>query len=331
MPLTRKRFLEIAGGSVLGTAAYVAFGCPNGSANGQSGGKKCPVPTTRYRYNGRAVGIRGEITDPKPKAPLTEQPVVELDSAKDAQHDERRVEGVGYEGVFYVGEAYSLVSGNPDSKGCSLPVFRTLVTSTVRGLDVDGVIRADSIVANLESQQPEVIPPPHDLLKFDLDMLPVGYFDDLRIRDRLIELGRDAYLASLQQHGTRKKIDPAIKDEVAQIEQEMARERQPGDNVCTDPSHTYARGVGTTPNYKCSIFSEKGIKKAFSGVPGVKVCKGGLIHIADLGDLYLGRFEVEKDEKGKELRTLTMLRVELNSPPSGWLEFGSVRGDGSPA
>jgi len=327
MPLTRKRFLGLAGRGALGAAAYTTFGCFDRSdAGAPPDGKACPpgtkVSELPFNYRGKAVGVRGEITDPLPgKSPdqkpekISDQAVVTLDQK--GGHGEARVVDFRVQGIAYVNEAHSLVTGNPDLRidprdptQCQR-VFRTVVTATVSGLEVDGVVRADTIVANLESEQPET-------KDIELEMLPVGYFANLRIRGYLVDLRYPAdYLETLRTKRKKSEIDRGIGDEVRKIESEMGAE---DGSVCG--KHAYPRGLGEK-EYVCSIFSDRSIRAAVKGIPGVSACRGGRIHVDNLGDIYLGQFSVEAD-----LRKLTMLRVELASPPTGRLEFASVEGDG---
>lgn len=335
MPLTRKRFLGFAGRGAIGAATYSTFGFLDRmvAASGSAGEPCTPPPTGKFAYKGRAVAVSGHI---KEYGKVSEQAVAVLD-AENGGHHEARVEGFAFHGVAFVDSAYSLVTGNPDCRTdpaspASKPVFRTTVSSTVTGLDVDAVVRADMIVANLESQQPPV---PGG----ELDMLPIGYFTNLRIRNHRIDLhppglrreglsgeaAREAergdYLATLMTIGTWSKIDKPLQAEVA----EHARPDPSTANArrCQVAEHGYPQLGGAS--YQASIFSDRSILRAVKDVPGVTACRGGLIHVADLGDIYLGTYVVEKD-----LRTLTMLRVVLKSPPSGEMSFASVQGDGRP-
>jgi hypothetical protein len=190
-------------------------------------------------------------------------------------------------------------------------VYRTVVTATVRGVDVDGVVRADSIVASLESEQPEEG-------DRELDMKPVGYFTNLRIRNYPIVLNPADHLKTLLDSGKKSEIDKKLSAEVKVVESEAAREPY----TC---GHEYPALGGSS--YVCSIFSDKAIRAAVRGIPGVTACKGGRIHVDDLGDVYLGRLVVTQT-KDEELRELTMLRVVLNSPPKGEADICGVVGDG---
>ena len=81
----------------------------------------------------------------------------------------------------------------------------------------------------------------------------------------------------------------------------------------------------TGKRYETSIFSDRALRRAAKDIPGVTTCRGGVLHVEDLGDVQLGHYVVEP-----ELRTLTMLRVVLKSPPSGEIMAASVQGDGRP-
>jgi len=172
----------------------------------------------------------------------------------------------------------------------------------VNGLDVDGVVRADTIVASLESEQPEE--------GAELEMLPVGYFANLRIR---------GYAIDPRPHGDLLKA--SRKSEIDRCLDHLF-----------DPNDSYnvqgkATPIGRSrPKYLCSIFDDASIATAVNGIiPGARAFPGGRIHVDDLGDVYLGEFFVTG-----EARRLTMLRIELASPPTGTMDFASVEGDGSP-
>jgi len=324
MPLTRKRFLGLAGRGALGAAACSTFGfLDRAEAALGSDGKPCErkPPHLPFRYRGAAVGVRGEITDP-PHGRIPEQAAITLDE-RGGYKSTTLDDGFDFKGIVYVNAAYGLVTGNPDLKSCE-PVFRTVVTSAVNGLDVDGVLRATSIVANLESQQPEKRGTAQEKEPWELVMVPVGYFDNLRIRGhRIGDLGPGDHLRSLAK-AKKSEIDRDIVREVRETDQMMAREATEGDHGCR-LGHVYHEGLGGE-KYYCSIFSDKSIKTAVKGIPGLTACKGGRIHVDDLGDIYLGRLFVADD-----YRQLTMLRIEFNSPPTGWTDCASVEGDGKPS
>jgi hypothetical protein len=330
MPLTRKRFLGLAGRGALGAAAYSTFGfLDRAEAGSGADGTPCPPeakpPHLPFKYNGKAVGVRGMITDP-PHGTIPPQAVVELDKA--GGHKKAvMADGFDFKGILYVNDAYSLVTGNPDLKDCK-PVFRTVVTSVVNGVDVDGVVRATSIVASLESQQPEKRVTDTDFCKKNpkncpLEMLAVGYFDNLTIRGYPVKLGPADYLKSVRL-ATRDEFASGIATEVKQINELMSKEGTKDDH--SRLGHAYPEGLCGSEKNPCSIFSDISIKKAVAGIPGVTACTGGRIHVADLGDVILGRLVVEEDS-----RHLTMLRIEFNSPPSGWADMADVVGDGSPS
>jgi hypothetical protein len=247
-------------------------------------------------------------------------PLVELEPG--GGHAEKRLPEVKFPGIVYVSEATGLVTGNADYKKVSrtatgavakscIGVYRTVVTATVRGVDVDGVVRADAIVASLESNQPE-------LGDRELDMRPVGCFTNLRIGHYPIVLNPADHLKALRDFGKKSEIDAKLDAEVKGIEKETAREPY----TC---GHAYPTLGGS--RYVCSIFSDKAIRAAVKDIPGVTACKGGRLHVDDLGDVYLGRLVITRTGE-EELRELTMLRVELNSPPEGEADICGVVGDG---
>ena len=334
MPVTRKRFLELAGMGALGAAASPAFGLFDAAAGApESPSSPCELPKGGFLYRGRAVAISGRTLE---HGRLSEQAVAVLDPDSGGHH-EGRVEGFAFHGVVYVDTAYSLVTGNKDcatdpKARAKKGVFRSTVTSRVNGIDIDGVVRADTIVANLESVQPPV----HG---GELEMLPVGYFTNLRLRGYPIELQHPArkpdpgargaqtgdYLPTLATLKTWRELEAALPKELSEVEKETEADAaaDKGAPRCSDPSHAYRQPTGK--RYETSIFSDRALRRAAKDIPGVTTCRGGLLHVEDLGDVQLGRYVVEP-----ELRTLTMLRVVLKSPPSGEIMAASVQGDGRP-
>jgi hypothetical protein len=331
MRLTRKRFLELAGMGALGAATYRFF---DSRVDAQDTPRyPCELPKGNFTYRGRAVAISGHT---KEHGRLSEQAVAVLD-AENGGHHEGRIEGLAFHGVVFVDTAYSLVTGNRDcatdpADRAKKGVFRSTVSCRVNGLDIDGVVRADTIVANLESAQP----PEHGR---PLEMLPVGYFTNLRLRGYPIELQHPVrkpnpgargpetgdYLPTLLTLKTWRELETALPKEMSDVERETAAEAatDKGPPRCSDPAHAYRQP--TEKKYETSIFSDRAIRRAVKDIPGVVTCRGGLIHVEDLGDVYLGSYVVEP-----ELRTLTMLRVVLKSPPSGEFMGASVQGDGRP-
>lgn len=345
MPLTRKRFLGLAGRGALGAAAYTTFGFFERTEAGEAvAGKPCAgmeVSKKRFLYRGNAVGIGGRIIDP----PLGEIPAQAATSLPpDGGNAEARVEGYGFHGIVYVNSAFSVIRGNPDLKtvlGRCDKVFRTVTTATVNGLDVDGVVRADSIVASLESEQPED--------ETSLKMLTVGYFTNLRIKgysvnpqphSHLLTAAKKSEIDSCLDH-LYDPYDPVNEYDPFDPRFDQANPKRESPPKPTSIGYSKTRSP-RRGSYVCSIFDDQSIANDVAKIPGsagVKALPGGHIRVRDFGDIYLGEFIVEGGEKDDdkkpdeyvpESRRLTMLRIVLASPPTGNLNFASVEGDGRP-
>jgi hypothetical protein len=306
MPLTRKRFLDLAGRGALGAAAYSTLGFLGRAEAGGALNESCPPGTRpsdkRFIYRGSAVCVGGRITDP-PHGEIPAQAATTL--PPDGGYAEGLARDFNFHGIVAFTSARGLVRGNPDLKMCR-PVFRTVATATVYGLDVDGVVTADTVVASLESEQPE------DGVK--LDMRPVSSFANLRLRGHQIALEPDPDLIAL---GTYPEICEYLR-----------RPRRPHAPM---PGHSESR-------YSYSIFDDDSIAAAVNAIEVGKGTNrrvttrsadhtlGGHIHVDDFGDIYLGELFVDP-----EFRRLTTLRIVLGSPPSGVVDLASVEGDGRPS
>jgi hypothetical protein len=300
MPLTRKRFLNLAGRGALGAAAYSTLGFLGRAEAGETKATTCRLPGTdpsdpRFLYRGSAVGIGGRITDP-PHGEIPAQAATTL--PPDGGYAEAIAKDFDFKGIVRVAHARGFVSGNPDCKGAS-GVFRTVATATVSGLDVDGVLTADTVVANLESEQ---------LPNEKLNMRPVSYVTNLRIRGVKLDLEPDSELMAL---GT---------------DDEMSR------YLGSSGRHTpMKRASGKLVSY--SIFDDESVAAAVKKVNGIQraasrvtLLDGGHIHVDDFGDIFLGELFFDAD-----FRRLTTLRIVLGSPPSGVLDVAAVEGDGRPS
>ena len=246
-----------------------------------------PTAQERFLYRASGVGVGGRITDP-PHGDIPAQAATSI--PPDGGRAEARVEGYNFEGILDVAQAYTVITGNPGVKE-GQPINRTVTTATVEGLNVRGVVTANTVVAQLVSEQPAG--------KHDLKMRPVGHFTNLRIKGILIDPTPHAHLLLSEM---KSDIDKFVR----QI-------------VVTLPTPIPTR-------YLCSIFEDQSIAAQVNGkIPGAEAFPGGQIHVDDFGDIYLGEFLVDPD-----FRRLTMLRIVLASPPSGRVSFCSVEGDGSP-
>jgi hypothetical protein len=246
-----------------------------------------------FIYRASGVGVGGRITDP-PHGDIPAQASAAL--PPDGGRAEARVSGYNFEGILDVAAAYTVITGNPGLKD-GQPIHRTVTTTTVEGLNVRGVVTANTVVAQLISEQPAG--------SGDLRMRPVGHFTNLRIKG--VQLDPKPHQGLLSSE-LKSEIDRFLKDLYDPYRAESLASR-------TEPS----------PQYLCSLFDDNSIKDPLKGVPGVEVSAGGTIHVKDFGTIYVGQFLVEAKS-----RRLTMLRIVLGSPPSGPLNFCSVEGNGSP-
>jgi hypothetical protein len=319
MSLTRKRFLGLAGRGALGAAAYSTFGFLDRCESATTGpcATKKPQATKRFLYRGSAVGVGGRISDP-PLGEIPSQAATTLPI--DGGTAEARVQGYGFHGIVSIDSAHSVIRGNPDLKTMGIDcadVFRTVTTSTVNGLDIDGVVRADSMAAVLESEQPDG--------GGQLNMVPVGYFNNLRIRGFKIEPKLHTHLLEFPTMDEVWKncyghlYDPGRND----YDPYDSSQREPPKPVPAERTRLSSGGYQVA----CSIFEDDDLAAQIKPLNkyGIWYSHGGKIWIRDFGKLYLGEFFINADA-----RRLTLLRVELNSPPSGEIAFASVEGDGRP-
>jgi hypothetical protein len=193
-----------------------------------------------------------------------------------------------------------VITGNPGLKD-GKPSHRTATTTTVLGLNVEDVVTADSVLAQLVSEQPAGLP--------ELQMRPLGRFTNLQIKGVQIDPKFHEHLIGAE---SKSQIDKCLEHLYNPYDKNNAEGKK--------------TPLGSPlPRYLFSIFEDESIAEQVKKIPGARAFPGGRIRLDGFGNIYLGEFLVDA-----ESRRLTMLRIVLGSPPSGPLNFCAVEGNGSP-
>jgi hypothetical protein len=305
MALTRKQFLDTAGRGALGAALYSTVGFP-GRVEGQetSQGASSPPSERGYSFHASASALGGRFTRPF-------QEVIEVQAAsaltRVGGYDSARVGKFRYREIVSFESAYTQVIGSEhtDREGT---VYETLSSSVVVGLDVQGMVTADRVVARLTSRR-RLASSPNE----DLPMLPLGsYFENLRIAGVRIDL-------NIHDRLLRDETMSAIKSGLREYpDSEQQQQSAGGDRL------------------QLSIFDDSGLleeradPKAQGGrrekIPGVRSTRACQIVVPNFGRIFLGEYFVEKHS-----RELTMIRLELGSPGAGSIAVCGAQGDGRPS
>lgn len=241
----------------------------------------------RFLYRSSAVALGGRITRPFCEV-IESQAATVLPIA--GGHGNARVDGFRYRDLVSFRTAYSTVSGNPSGTEAK-PIYNSLATVTIEGLNVMNVVTADAVVARLVSQhEDEDELPLHPVGSYFVNLRIAGVRVDLRPHDGLFACRTLADVAKacgkggpVALDGTPLKVDPASSKSVL-----------------------------------TSLFDRPALPS------GCATKDGWGIHLPGFGDIYLGEYLL-----GRSTRRLTMLRIEMGSPVRGFLAFADTEGNGS--
>jgi hypothetical protein len=246
-------------------------------------------PQRWFFYNGNALALGGRVSRPycdviEPQAAAV-LPIV-------GGHGYARVEGFRYRDLVSFRSATTTVSGSPSGPE-KQPIFNTLASVTLEGLDVAGVVTADRIVARLVSE--------HTGADHDLPILPVGTsFENLRIGGAEIVPDRHEALFGC---ATLRDV------------QGLWGRRSGIIGFSGKPLRALSRGG----HLLTSLYRPP------SGLaPGCRKTGGWGIEVEGFGTVYLGELLVARGE-----RRLTMIRIEMGSPVRASLALGYVGGNGT--
>jgi hypothetical protein len=247
-----------------------------------------------YLYNGHGHALSGHILRPFDQI-IDVQAGMSLPTS--GGYGASRVEKFRLKEIISFEAAYTQVSGSLKKEDSS---HTTLVTSTIEGLNILDVVKADRIVARLASNHPAGHDEPHITL--------VGsHFENLRIAGCPVhvELNQDVFLRADTYAGLRKEFES------------NADFRK----MAEDPIH-----LGKTQKLpgECGVLFCSLVKEMRTSCPGV-TSRGHMFDVPQFGKIFVAEVIAEHSQ-----RTLTMLRMELGSPTSGPINAGQVQGNGQP-
>jgi hypothetical protein len=244
-----------------------------------------------FLYHAHATGVSGRITLPFDEIiPVQAPAAIPVTGGYSAT----RVENFRYRDILSFRSATSVVSGDFSVKN---QAYETLMSASVEGLNILGVVTADVMVARLTSRHPKDGSEP--------SIIPLGsYFENLRIAGCKVDapLNTEQFTRCAQYHEVRRTIneDPDVRARL---------------------SHGFADVAAQPPN--CALLC------SLAGPVSVN-CRdlkpdGHAIHVEHFGTVYLAEFLILPYS-----RSITMLRVELGSSVEGHISSGGGSGNGQP-
>lgn len=247
-----------------------------------------------YLYNGHGHALSGRITRPFDQI-IDVQAGMSLPSA--GGYGSTRAVNFRLKEVVSFDAAYTQVSGSESKEDHS---HTTLVSSTIEGLNVLDVVKADRVVARLASHHPAGHDEPHIVL--------VGsHFENLRIAGCpvQVELNHEVFLRADTYATLRKEFET------------NAEFRK----MAEDPIHIGR--VQKLPG-ECGVLFCSLVKQMKTSCPGV-TARGHVFEVPQFGKIYVAEVVAEHSQ-----RTLTMLRMDLGSPTGGPIIAAQVQGNGQP-
>lgn len=250
------------------------------------------TPTFLYHAQGAAFG--GVMRRPKNEVLQAKAATALPQTGGVAFADEPA--GYNYLDLFKFTRASTRASGSKDGNG----IYTTTITSTVEGLDMQGVVKVARQVASLKTfhngseDEARVDPSDSEITGFNISGYPVTVELDIPLMCELntLKCFRDKYAS-----------DAAFR--------KMANERFGWDgSPATLPE---SRGL-----VSCSL-----VKKISCDCPGLTI-KGNSIKIPDFGTVYIAEYWAKAGS-----RQLTMMRFALGSPTEGDVTSGGINGNGT--
>ena len=266
-----------------------------------------------FQFHASAAGVSGEIT-----VPFTDVIEVQAPSALPATGGYSR----GHADQFKYKEIFSFQSANTQVTGSfskDTNSWDTLMTSTVAGLDIMGMVQADLIVARLASR--------HVVGDKEPSIIPLGsHFEGLRIAGVPVEVKLLT--------GTYTKLDSFTK-----VSEEYKKE---GDFKKTFDTVNFVADQGNVPEEHRRYFpwcSRKGAAEIPQQNGSIQTSMvesldyktdafsntGCVIDLPQFGKIILGQLTIDQ-----QLRRLTMLQVDLGCSVCGRLMAGGGETNGTP-
>jgi len=247
-----------------------------------------------YLYNAHGHALSGQILRPF-------QETIEVQAGMSLPttggYGSVRAENFRLKEVISFKSASTQVSGSFNERDNS---WTTLVSTTVEGLSVLGVVTADLVMARLASRHPVNEGEPHIVLLG-------SHFVNLRIAGcpTTVELDHELFLRLDTFDSFRKELESKA---------DFGR-------MALDP---YRTGKAQEPPPTHGVVLCSLVKEIKTTCPGVER-RGHVLVVPEFGKIFIAEVIAEHSR-----RTLTMLRMELGSPTSGPITVAEAQGNGKP-
>lgn len=270
--------------------------------------------SSRFRFHGHAIGAGGRIHHP-----FNEFVEIQAASAlpEVGGHGSATSSNFRYRNILRFDHAHTEVTGSQTNGPDGKPVHKSLIRSSVEGLDIMGMVTADRVELRLVSFTDGE---PEPCFKFTgshfenlkIAGVPVKVHLAVDVFDRLHK-HRDllkSYRAKEEFHSLYHKA--TLKDTLKKAPERIQRWFQGPPEKGADLPHV----EGVT---RVSL-----LRQLEPETPVFK-CWGHVIYIEGFGTIHLAEVHVSKHK-----RSVTMVRVELGSPVDGSLDVGTGSAGGSP-
>lgn len=244
-----------------------------------------------FLYHAHASGVSGRITLPFDEVIPVQAPAA---IPTTGGYSSTRVENFRYRDIVSFRSATSVVSGEFSAKD---QAYETLMSATIEGLNILGMVTADAIVARLTSRHPRDGGEP--------SIIPLGsYFENLRVAGCKVDapLNTEQFLRCPRYQELRQVInqDAEVRSRLSRGFADLSAQPHNGALLCS---------LAGDVNVNCRELK----------------ADGHAIHIPQFGTVYLAEFLILP-----YARSITMLRAELGSPVQGQISSGGGSGNGEP-
>lgn len=268
----------------------------------------------RFRYHASAAGLDVHIHEPIDVA-LPTVAKVDLEPGG-GFFTSPPVKNVQFNNIVFAESVAAVVSGSFDTRSRT---FDELASVVIEKFNVLGIVTADRIVARLAAVHPENGGAP--------SISPLGsHFDNLRIAGRPVEV--DLATDTFTRFDTAAKVRQAYRDDQEGFRAEFAGLSLLGKlKEIPERLHSYFPWRDKDPE---DAIPERegeihcGLVRRIQGLGPEIAWHGHTIYVPGFGVVRLAELSIVES-----LRSLTMLRIDLGSTPTGGVAAGHVRSNGS--
>jgi hypothetical protein len=331
------------------------------AANPQSPVTMSPALQQYHVYHAEAFILKGELEQPI-KQHIQEYGRVALENTRREGLITQSVGETNIEGLISFKRGHTRVAGahvkqKTDIFGQDHAGWITLSTAALEGYNVEDIVTADRVVAQLSTQHPITDDPKHPIGHVPRVNFIGTRFENLRIGGYPVEVELDLAFCGPKPEGDRsylqdggfldrvqRQVDAIVesKDLPESLEKKYCAEITYIDDLKRRAKDGANGGENGYPKLRCSLV--KKIKLPVE-IPGVRTF-GNAIFIRDFGTVYLAQLEVGVSEghsdfphlKGDGSRpqandsnyfTLNMMDIVLGCPAGGGTSGPGVKGNGN--